>query len=85
MEDEYRDLYKRLVVHEIGGQNIHYIQEYQWEYNTILANQSLKTQPVLAFAEKMSNHWFKKINKSLIHFPDAIYKYVDEENFEIVY
>ena len=33
----------------------------------------------------MSNHWFKKVNKSLIHFQDAIYKYVDEENFEIVY
>ena len=80
MENEYIDLYKRLVVDE----NKRPIQEYQWEYNTILANQSLTTRPVPAFAEKMSNHWFKKVNKSLIHFRDAIYKYVDEENFEIV-
>ena len=86
MEDEYRDLYKRLVVDENKRpKRFHYIQEYQWEYNTILANQSLTTRPVPTFAEKMSNHWFKKVNKSLIHLRDAIYKYVDEENFEIVY
>ena len=53
MEDEYRDLYKRFVVDENKRPKLfHYIQEYQWEYNTILANQSLTTWPVPAFAEK---------------------------------
>ena len=39
----------------------------------------------LPLLRKMSNHWFRKVNKSLIHFRDAICKYVDGEDFEIVY
>ena len=86
MEDEYRDLYKRLVVHEIGGQNT------STTYRSISGN-TTRFWPIRAWLRglflpllrKMSNHWFRKVNKSLIHFRDAICKYVDGEDFEIVY
>jgi hypothetical protein len=87
MEEEYQNLYKRLVTDQSNRpKHFHFIMEYQHEYHRELAEQSGTSQPVPEFTEKLWNHWYKAYIKSLPHFRDAVYSITgNNDNFEVVY